>query len=240
MTKGIIYYTDNRVDEPMRSLSRKFILEAGLPIVSTSLNTPIDFGKNIVVEGQHSYPTMIKQIVVALENSTADNIFFTEHDVLYPKSHFDFEPPKSDVFYYNDHVWRWRYWENKGDNMAITYYKMLPLSCLCANRQFTLDHFRFRQQKIKEMDLCEWRSREPKMARIWGYEPGTKKKRNGGLTDLNYDTWHSTIPVVDVRHRRTFSRLKCTLADFKHPPTDWREKSIDEIEGWNLRKLFNL
>jgi len=243
MTKiGGIYYTDNRLDPFVMKICQDQLREAfgEDKIVSVSLK-PMDFGKNIVLENrQNSYPTMVAQIVMALEKSDADVIFHLEHDVLYPKSHFDFEPPKPDVFYYNDHVWRWRYWENKGDNMAITYFHMLPLSCLCVNRQYGLEHFKFRQQKIKEMDLCEWRSREPRMARIWGYEPGTKKKRNGGLTDLNYDTWHSEYPVVDVRHGKTFSRLKCTLADFKHPPVDWREIPIEEIPGWNLRSLFKI
>jgi hypothetical protein len=28
------------------------------------------------------------------------------------------------------------------------------------------------------------------------------------------------------------------LADFKHPPTNWQEISVDEIPGWSLRDLW--
>ena len=69
---------------------------------------------------------MVKQILTALENSTTDYVFFTEHDVLYPKCHFDFTPPRDDIFYYNANVWRWFYPEDT----AITHDRMLPLSSL--------------------------------------------------------------------------------------------------------------
>src|SRR3972149_11579423 len=106
--KGIIYYTDNRLIEPLFSVCQKYILASGLPIVSTSL-APINFGKNIVVAGKPGYVTMVDQIVTALEASTADYVFFCEHDVLYHKSHFDCLPPKDDVYYYNMNNWRWGY-----------------------------------------------------------------------------------------------------------------------------------
>ena len=232
---GVIYYTDNRVKEPIKSMVRENILKSGLPITSCSLK-PIDFGKNIVVEGQRSYPTMIRQIITCLENSIAENVFFCEHDVLYPKGHFTFTPPKNNVFYYNKNVWRW--WL-KGD-VAIRYDRMLPLSCMCANRKFALEHYRMRQRKIDEWGLDHFRSREPRLARIWGYEPGTKKKRRGGLTDDDFDTWSSDDPVIDIRFWGTFSSPKIHLKDFKHKPTNWQEISIKDIPYWNLKKLLKL
>lgn len=237
--KGIIFYTDNRIRDPIRGIVQRYILQSGLPIVSCSLK-PINFGQNVVVEGVRSYPTMVKQIVTALEVSSAKYVFFCEHDCLYPKSHFDFVPPKDNIFYYNNNVWRWRFWEGVGDNMAITYDRMLPLSCLCVNREFVLDHYRMRQRKIQEWGLDHFRAREPRRGRIWGYEPGTKKRRRGGLTDDDFDVWSSKDPVIDIRHSGTFSRLKCTLDSFTHPPVNWREIPIEEIPGWDLKKLFNL
>jgi hypothetical protein len=232
---GIIYYTDNRIGEPIRSTVRKYILEAGLPITSASLQ-PIDFGDNAVIDGVKSYPTMVREIISCLERSTADYVFFCEHDVLYHKSHFDFTPPKDNIFYYNNNVWRWRAW----DNIAITYSRMLPLSCLCANRKFVLEHYKMRERKIYEWGLSEFRSREPRLARIWGYEPGTKKIKRGGLTDDDFEMWSSEYPVIDIRHRKSFSRPKCTLEEFKHLPIDWREVPIEKIPGWDLRRLFNI
>ena len=87
MSKGIVYYTDNRLEERIFSTCQKHILAADLPIVSVSLQ-PINFGQNIVVKGEPGYPSMVNQIVTALEATTADYVFFCEHDILYHKSHF--------------------------------------------------------------------------------------------------------------------------------------------------------
>lgn len=232
--KGVIYYTDNRVGEPIFSTVQRLLLDVGLPIVSVSLK-PISFGQNICLEGlERSYPTLVTQIIVALVNSKSRYVFFCENDVLYPKSHFDFTPPKDNIFYYNENVWRWKLWSDT----AIRYDRMLPLSCLCVNREFALAHYRMRMRKIKEWGMDEFRSREPRLARIWGYEPGTKKIRRGGLTDDDFGTWSSNIPVIDIRHGKTFSRLKCTLESFKHLPTGWQEIPIGKILGWDLSKLF--
>ena len=233
MGKGVIYYTDNGIGEPIFSTVQRLLKESGLPIVSTSLK-PIDFGMNIVLDRVRSYPTMVSQIIVALENLETENVFFAEHDVLYHKSHFDFTPLKPDVFYYNENVWRWRMWDDK----AIRYDGMLPLSCLCCNREFALKHFRYREEKICQ-HLDQFRSREPRMSRIWGYEPGGKKRRNGGLTDDVRETWSSEFPNIDIRHNRTFSRLKCTKDDFRHQPTNWQEINSNDIQGWDLKTLFN-
>src|ERR1700674_133730 len=102
LTKGCIYYTDNR--------PRWFILEKcqeqikkswSGKIVSVSL-APINFGENIVLAGRkRSYPTMLTQIVMALTALDTDIVFFLEHDVLYHPSHFDFTPPCDDIYYYN-------------------------------------------------------------------------------------------------------------------------------------------
>ena len=117
---------------------------------------------------------------------------------------------------------------------------MFPLSCLCVNREFALKHYKTRQNKIEEWGLDKFRSREPRLARLWGYEPGTKKKRRGGLTDDEFDIWHSTYPTIDIRHKWSFSSPKIKLEDFKHKPKWWIEIPIEEIRGWKLKELFNL
>lgn len=233
---GIIYYTDNRIREPVKSVVMDLIKKSELPIVSCSLS-PLDFGKNIVLEGkQRSYPTMVEQITTALDNLDTDYVFFCEHDVLYPKSHFDFTPPKDDVFFYNINAFRW--WIVGG--WAITYDQLHSLSGLCVNRQFALDHYKMRMKKIEEWGLDKLRSREPRQGQIWGYEPGTKLKRRGGFSDDTFETWKSELPIVDIRHTRTFSAPKINLCDFKHKPTGWKQISYKDIPGWDLDKLLDL
>jgi len=234
MVKGIIYYTDNRIEDPINSMVQKYILESELPIVSTSLK-PINFGRNIVVEGERGYPTMIKQIVTALEWSGSDYVFFCEHDVLYHKSHFDFTPPRDDMFYYNTNDWRWDY----PNDRVIRYNGLSSLSQMCCNRKLALNHFRKRLEKIQEHPEL-FSSREPDTARKWGYEPGTKKRRKGGFSDEESGRWSSDCPNVDIRHHGTFSPNKTTLEGFKHQPTGWEETTLDKIEGWDLKGLFNL
>lgn len=232
---NIIYYTDNRLKEPVYSLVQKYLLQSGLPIVSASLK-PIEFGENEVIEEQRSYPTMVKQILSCLRRSTHKYVFFCEHDVLYPKSHFGFKPPKDNIFYYNKNVWRWQF----GDDYAIRHHRMLPLSCMCANREFTLDHYQRRQKMIRDLGWSNIRSREPRWARLIGYEPGTKKKKRGGFSDDDFDTWQSKDPIIDIRHKGTFSSPKIKLTDFKHQPKWWKQISIKKIEGWNLKELFDI
>lgn len=197
---------------------------------------PIDFGQNIVVKGQSGYITMIRQILTALEYSSAEYVFFCEHDVLYDSSHFAFTPPRDDIFYYNSNVWRWYF----GDKIAVRYDRMLPLSCLAVNRRFALDHYRRRIEAIETAGEARFSSREPTQARRWGYEPGTKRRKRGGFSNDDFDTWASERPNIDVRHDKTFSPPKTTLKSFRHAPVNWQEIRIEEIPGWDLKSLFGL
>lgn len=233
--KSIIYYTDNNIDINIWLTAQKYIRDSKLPIFSSSL-LPMPFGKNQVIDGKRSYPTMIKQIISALKRATGKYVFFCEHDVLYHKSHFDFTPTKDDVFFYNENVWRWRY----GEKTAIRHHRMISLSSLCANRDFVLDHYERRLKTITERNLMGLEGHEPKWARIMGYEPGTKKIKRGGFSDDNFETWSSKFPNIDIRHNKTFSSPKTKINEFKHKPQWWSEISINEIPEWDLIKIFDL
>lgn len=235
MTKGIIYYTNNRLDEPIFSTVQKQIANSGLPIVSVS-HTPLNFGKNFVLNEPSGIVTMIKQIEFALRKSDVDYVFFCEHDVLYPNSHFEFTPTRDDMFYYNSHVYRWDYPKDR----LITYHRLISLSGLCVNRKFAHDHYKKRLTKMYENEFDKDTSREPLWARKWGYEPGTKKIRRGGFSDDDFETWESRLPIIDIRHKKTFSPPKTKLDDFTHLPENWNEITRDEVPGWNLKKMFNL
>ncbi|MCS7092139.1 MAG: hypothetical protein NZM26_02200 [Patescibacteria group bacterium] len=234
--KGIIYYSDNRLDEPIFSIVQKLILQSKLPIVSVT-HKRIELGENYVLNGPSTIVTMIKQIVMALDKSKVKYVFFCEHDVLYPPSHFEFTPPKDNIFYYNSNVWRWDYPQDR----AIAYERLISLSGLCVNRQFALNHYRRRLKKILEEGFDKDTKRhEPDWARKWGYEPGTKKVRRGGFSDDDFETWESKDPLIDIRHNKNFSPRKVTLDSFKHPPTGWKEISIKNLPYWNLEEMFNL
>lgn len=220
-TRGIIYYTDSQLDEAIAKPVMESILQSGLPITSTSLK-PLDFGDNTVVKGERGYVTMMMQIITALHKSTADYVFFCEHDVLYNKSHFDFTPTRDDIFYYNENVLRW----GLGSDTAIRHDRMLPLSAMCCNRQLALRFYLYRMSKIYEIGISEFNNPQSSTMRKWGFEPGTKKKKRGGLTDDEFATWCSKEPIIDIRHKGTFSPTKMKLESFKHPPTGWKEFKV--------------
>jgi hypothetical protein len=196
---------------------------------------PIDFGSNIILDGKEpSILTMITQILYGLKASSSKYVFFCEHDVLYTKSHFDFTPPRDDVYYYNENVWRWDYPLDR----AITYDRLISLSGLCANRELLVENYEKRMKKIYDNGWEKDIKKEPDWARKMGYEPGTKKIKRGGLTDEDFDVWRSEYPIIDVRHGHTFSKRKVTLDSFKHPPKNWRETKMSLIEGWNMEELL--
>ena len=236
MKKAILYYTDNKIKEPIVPLCQEYIKKSSLPIISVSLE-PINFGKNIVLKNRkRSYPTMVDQIVEGLKQIEADQVFFCEHDVLYHPSHFEFNISDSNLFYYNDNVWRWEYPSPR----LITYERLMSLSTLTAGTELLLRHFLYRQYLVRKWEWSEVRSREPRWARRMGYEPGIKKKKRGGITNEDYGAWQSKYPNIDIRHGKTFTRSKCYLSDFKHQPKGWKESTIDKIDGWELQSLFNL
>jgi len=237
-SKGCIYYTDNRPNPKFLDIFQKNLRNSfDGEIVCVSLK-PTDFGdKRIVMDGLvRSYPTMITQILTALEASTADVVFFTEHDVLYHPSHFEINPTRDDIYYYNINNWRWMY----GMPTAITYDELSSLSGMCCNRELAIKHYKYRIKMIEEIGLDKFRSREPRWARRFGYEPGTKPKRRGGITNEGHEKWKSEFPNVDVRHNQTFSKPKVTLKEFKHLPKTWNEIPYTDIPGWNLKEVFKL
>ena len=233
-----IYYSDNRLDPKMLEVCQKQLRKAFTgEIVSVTL-APMDFGRNIVLEGRaRSYPTYIKQILTALENATTKYVYFTEHDVLYHPSHFDFIPPRDDIYYYNVNNWRWR-WET---DVAVTYDDLSSLSGMCCNRELAVKHYRLREKMCEDNKDNESRTREPRWARRYGYEPGTKPIKRGGLTDEEFIKRRSEFPNIDIRHKGTFSHPKTFLEEFKYPPTgSWKETNVFTIPGWDVKSLFGL
>jgi len=236
---GAIFYSDNRLEgTKIFEECLKTVKACPLPIVSCSLK-PLDLGTNIVLKGRvRSYPTMALQILMALEASTAKYVFFLEHDILYSPTHFDFTPPTDDMYYYNVNNYRWEFPKDR----AITYGGLTSLSALCCNRELAIRHYKYRLHLIDKWGLEKDRSKEPRWARRFGYEPGTKKKRRGGVTDEDCVKFRSALPNVDIRHPGTFSRPKIRLDEFKHPPDDFKEVTVKEIPYWGdkLFAMFNL
>ena len=159
-SKGIVYYTDNRLDNIILDACQSQIKKSAGQnrIVSVSLG-PIDFGDNIHLSLERGYLTMFKQMLAGLEKIDTDVVFFCEHDWLYHPSHFDFVPPEKDKFYYNTNVWSVRL----EDGHALRTDGSQRTSALCAYRELLLEHYR------KRVEMVEKNGYTNKM----GFEPGT-------------------------------------------------------------------
>lgn len=236
--KGIIYYTDNELPDaianPVQEQLFKISKEKNIPIVSSSLK-PMNFGaKNVYSPDlKRGIITLFTQILRALEASTADIVFFCEHDVLYHPSHFDFVPKRRLAYYYNVNVWKVRL----SDGHSLKVDDIKQLSGLCGYRKNLIRHYR------KRLEIIEKRRREiiaagkplehEGVSKYMGYEPGMHSYPRG-VDDHPVRTWRSDYPNIDIRHEQNFTKSRWRKEDFKDKKytKGWTETSADKIPGW--------
>ena len=137
--KGIVFYTDNALNteiaDKVKAHLKKISKNKNIPIVCVSLKK-MDFGdKNICFPRlKRGVLTLFKQQLAGVENSTADILFFCEHDVLYHPSHFNFVPPTDEAYYYNVNV-------RLSDGHGLRVNDCKQTSGLCAYRHLLLEHY---------------------------------------------------------------------------------------------------
>lgn len=202
LTKGIVFYTTNLCDQIITNAVIKQLEKCcvGIDIVSVS-HKPMYFGNNIVVPSTwgSSVLTMFKQILWGLEESSADIIYLTEHDVLYNPSHFDFIPPTSKRFYYNENVWALDY----KTGTALFYRPMQQVSGLCAYRTTLLEHYKKRVEKVEKEGYN----------RKMGYEPG--KRSSQSVDRYGREGYFSAYPNVDIKHGNCLTKGRFKLEQYR-------------------------
>lgn len=213
--KGIVFYTDNqlkvKIAHRVQYELRKISETKNIPIVSVSLKPMPHFGKkNIYLPEERGYLTMFKQILAGLEASDADVIFLCEHDVLYHPSHFDFTPPKKDIYYYNQNWWRVR----TTDGFAV-HWDANQVSGLCSYREHLLKFYRERVAHVTKN----------------GYKNGMGFEPGGRNTDKTH-AWKSEYPDIDIKHGNNLSKNKWSLNDFRDKSTAKNFVTGSEIPGW--------
>lgn len=216
-SKGIIYYTDNKVNVRLAHAVQKQLSKVGLPIVSVSLK-PMAFGENHFINLNRGVLTMFIQILTALERSSARWIYFCEHDVLYHPSHFDFTPPTQDKFYYNENVWKL----DQATGKAL-HYKTRQVSGIVVDRKLALEHYKKRVEMVAKNGF----------SMAMGYEPGTHH-REGRVDDLTSEGFMSSYPNVDVRHGSNLSPSRWRKEEFRNQKytEGWTEGDASTIPGW--------
>lgn len=215
-TAGIVYYTNNRLDEKIMKRCQAQLKKSRLPVVSVSLE-PMDFCDNIVLPLEPGILTMFKQILAGLEKLQTDVVFLCEHDVLYHPSHFKFRPLKKDVYYYNLNCWFLR----ASDGHAL-YYDSKRVCQLCANRQLLIEHYKKRIAMVEKVGFS---------GRM-GFEPGGHN-RPERVDDFKSDVWRSEFPNVDIKHDQNTTAMRWNLSEFKSRRIigqSWKE--AEDIPGW--------
>ena len=221
-SKGIVYYTDNRLDNIILDACQLQIKKSAgqNKIVSVSLE-PMDFGDNIHLPLERGHLTMFKQILAGLEKLDADIVFFAEHDVLYHPSHFDFIPPEKDKFYYNTNVWKVRL----KDGHSMRTEKCQQTSGLCAYRELLLEHYRKRVEMVEEIGY----------SRKMGFEPGTHG-RGERVDDYKSESWESEFPNIDIRHDQNLTPSRWSKDQFRNQryTKGWTE--AEKVPGWEYNR----
>lgn len=221
VSKGVIYYTDNKLKLSIARTVQKQLKTIGLPIVSASLK-PMTFGKNIHIKEPRGVLTMFKQILATLEASTADVIFHCEHDILYSKSHFDFTPPRKDVFYYNLNVIK----IDARSGQALKVDVCRQVSGLCAYRELLIAEYRRRVEMVEKNGFTGSN----------GYEAGTKSIKKGGFSDHGAEDWRSEVPILDIRHDNNLTKNRFNKDQFRNQSNTigWTEGHYKDIKGWDI------
>ena len=233
--KGIIYYTDNLLDDKIMKACQEQTMRACLPIVSVSLK-PIDYGTNIAVSLERGYLTMFKQILLGLEMSDAEYIYFCEHDILYDPSHFEFTPPEKDTFYYNENVY------HLGVDGRCAFYYAKRLSQICGHRDLLIEHYQKRvyntRMKLEELGNSHAFGN---FIRGQGFEPGTHG-RSERVDDHKAGQYFSEVPSIDIKHGKNLTKARWSPEEFRDKRNCRGFKLVDEIPGWGkveeVLKLF--
>lgn len=209
-TKGLIFYTDNQLPLKIAHSVQNQLRRMNLPIVSASLK-PMTFGKNIHLPLVRGYLTMFKQILSALEASDADIIFFTEHDVIYHPSHFDFTPLDKKTWYYNINWW-------KVDlNGRAVHWDADQVSGICVYRDTAVEYYR---------------------RRIELFNAGKFDRKFEPQSGEGSKSWWSKYPDIDIRHGKNLTYSKWSLDDFRNKDTakNFKLSTVDKIPGWNFSR----
>ncbi len=118
----IVYITTNTEDVKFEHKIRKELKNASgdLPIISVS-RKPTKFEKNISVgEVPLTDSSLLKQILVGLQEAKTDYILLAKDDCVYPPEYFTFVPPTNDCLYQYPNVWVLgdKYWKTSHAEFA--------------------------------------------------------------------------------------------------------------------------
>lgn len=219
----ILYYTDNSLDKNIFELCQKYlIIAAGKNKILCVSHKPINFGDENICIGDigRTLETLSISQITAIKNAKTKYIAFAEHDCIYSPDHFNFIPPRDDIFYYNTNMWHLHCGTKDPElNRLFSYIPKrkpegefkIPQSQMIVNRELALEAYETRLELIR---TCPLSTALPA-------EPGVMKKRAMRLLEeqknfpllewakkYNADKFSFDIPNLDIQHGDNFSRRR--------------------------------
>jgi hypothetical protein len=133
----VIFLTASEIKESFAQFQRETLLKAigDYPLISVS-RKPLDFGLNILDDGQRSLSNIYRQLLRAAKVATTEFIAVAEDDTLYHADHFS-RRPKPDEFMYNQNrfaLFTWGEpiysWRNRKSNCSLIAPRKLLIEAL--------------------------------------------------------------------------------------------------------------
>lgn len=134
----VIYLTASLIPDSFAQYQRSVLIEAigDAPVISVS-RAPLDFGINILDDGEKCTSNIYRQMLRAAKLATTKYVIIAEDDTLYCKSHFTFFRPKDNAFGYNRNratLFTWGeplyHWRNRLSNCSLIAPRDLLIEAL--------------------------------------------------------------------------------------------------------------
>ncbi len=134
----VIYLTASQMPDKFSSYQREVLSSAigDYPLISVS-RKPLDFGQNILDDGEKGMSNIYRQMLRAAKLATTEFIATAEDDCLYHENHFNFYRPNLDEFAYDQNrfaLFTWGEpiysWRNRKSNCSLIAPRKLLIEAL--------------------------------------------------------------------------------------------------------------
>jgi hypothetical protein len=149
------------------------------------------------------------------KRSTADVVFFCEHDVLYHPSHFTFTPPRRRHVLFQPATWRV---DARPVRRCSTTAIKSPASA--RSRALLLEHYRRRVAHVEAHGFD----------RAIGFEPSGNARSRALFGDVPVATWMSPAPNVDIKTKYCLTPGRWSQDQFRNK--EHVSGLADEVPGW--------
>ena len=187
--KTVIFLTLNNLPTNWEAYHKQVLLESiGDAELITISRIPTDMGKgiNLIQTETPSANNVYKQLLRGAKLATTEFIAVAESDSLYCIDHFEFTPPRNDVFYYNLSHWSIFAW----DTTMFSWRNRRGNWTLVCNRQLLIDALEERFAKYPEGtppgatgELGRWRT-----------------DKQLGVTPRRSEDFYTYTPIINMNH----------------------------------------